>query len=505
MLKESSGDGSKRALQIACLIFNVVFCTVQVLYWIYGINPYGDLSIPMAPAVSLFLICASALAFLRGRSRSRKLSTALSAVACLLLAYIVFLLLAPERVAYSIDLGSIFVSRSALSFQSITLGRISPLSGLIIILILVCDLVTRHARIRWLSRLLFVPAAALSVVMLFGYAFGSPFLYESGMIPVSLPTSIACIALCLSFLLANDDLDSMLSVFRGASVTAQLLRAFVPFCTASVLLVSLIDPIRPALALNPALLASVIVLIIIATTVFLVMRISSRIGDRLELAFAELRSTKAALQEAVAERDLYLKETHHRVKNNLQLVISLLNLGRDKVNAGTSDQCDSILASTIERIEGMAIIHDRLYRGTGIPLVELRDFVGDLSRSLTFDRGGKEVRFDIDVGQSRFGLGVMLPLGLILNELATNSLKYAFAATPDPRIAIAFLRVGNLYRLTYADNGSGLPASFDTASATTLGMVLIDSLVRQMRGTLRFENRNGLRCEIAFPAEPDPD
>ena len=141
----------------------------------------------------------------------------------------------------------------------------------------------------------------------------------------------------------------------------------------------------------------------------------------------------------------------------------------------------------------------------GAPLVELGDFVDDLSRSLTLDRGGKAVRFDVDVGESRFGLGVMLPLGLILNELATNSLKYAFAATPDPRIAISFHRDGELYRLTYSDNGAGLPAGFDASGATTLGMVLIGSLVRQMRGTLRFENREGLRCEISFRAEPDPD
>ena len=449
MRTESYGDGSsaitrrRSGLQAACLILNAVFCTAQIVFWALGINPYDDLSIPMAPTVSLFLICASALVFLRGRPGPRSLFSALSVAECLLIAYVGFLLFAPKHLADSVDIGSMFTSLNVLRFQSITLGRLSPLTGLVIVLALASDLVAHHAGIRWLSRLIFVPAAVLSVVMLLGYAFGSPFLYESAIIPMSLPTSIACIVLCFSLLLANDDIDSMLSAFRGPSVTAQLLRAFVPFCAASVLLTGLIDPIRPAPTLNPALLASVIVLVIIVTTVFIVMRISTSVGDRLELAFEELRSTRERLQEAVAERDMYLKETHHRVKNNLQLVISLLNLGRDKACAGEPDQCESILTSTIERIEGMAIIHDRLYRGAGAPLVELGDFVDDLSRSLTLDRGGKAVRFDVDVGESRFGLGVMLPLGLILNELATNSLKYAFAATPDPRIAISFLETGN--------------------------------------------------------------
>jgi two-component sensor histidine kinase len=130
----------------------------------------------------------------------------------------------------------------------------------------------------------------------------------------------------------------------------------------------------------------------------------------------------------------------------------------------------------------------------------LDEFLDALTRNLTLDRAGRTVRFEVDVGESEFGLGTMLPLGLILNELVTNSLKHAFTETVDPVIGISILRAEDRYRLVYTDNGRGMPENFDVASAATLGMVLIDSLVRQMRGTLRFENAGGLRCEIAFDA-----
>ena len=493
-------QGRLGRLQTALLVVNASFCLAQLGFWVGGINPYNDLSIPMAPSVALLLIAASGLVFARGKadSRSRILSPALSVAACLLIAYLAALLLSPRAFAASVDIGSILLPRGGLRLGGIPMGRISPLTGLIIMLVLVCDLSVRHAGIRWLSRLIFFPAAVLSVVMLFGYIFGSPFLYASEIVPVSLPTSVSCIGLCLSFLLAQDDFMNLLSDFRGDSVSAQLLRVFVPFCVGSVLAACLIDPIRPAPALNPALVASMLALVILSSVVFLVMRISKSVGSRLERTFEELRSTQTELREAVRERDMYLKETHHRVKNNLQLVISLLSLGRFKAREGGQGQCESVLQTTIERIEGMAIIHDRLHQGAGRPSARLEDFVEALTRSLAFDRAGKTVRFEVDVGESEFGPDAMLPLGLILNELVTNSLKHAFAETPEPTIGISLIRTDGRYSLVYADNGMGMPEGFDAAGSATLGMVLIDSLVKQMRGSLRFANEGGLRCEIAF-------
>ena len=108
---ESYGDGSsaitrrRSGLQAACLILNAVFCTAQIVFWALGINPYDDLSIPMAPTVSLFLICASTLVFLRGRRGARSPFSALSVAACLLIAYVGFLLLAPKHLADSVDIG----------------------------------------------------------------------------------------------------------------------------------------------------------------------------------------------------------------------------------------------------------------------------------------------------------------------------------------------------------------------------------------------------------------
>ncbi len=506
ILKPTTEAGAKQGrgykTQVIVLVVNVAFCLAQFVFWAGGINPYGRVSIPMAPSVALLLIVESVLVFLRGGSgsRSRFFSSLLSLTACLLIAYVGLLLLSPKAMAASIDIVALFPPRGGYRSGGIPLVRISPLSALIIILVLVCDLVARHAGIRWLSRLIFVPTAILPIVMLFGYIFGSPFLYESEIIPISLPTSVACIALCASLFLANDDIATLFSDFYGDSVSAQLLRVFVPFCAISVLVSCLIDPIRPAPALNPALVASMLALVIASAVAYLVTRISKNIGGRLELAFEELRSTQTKLREAVAERDMYLKETHHRVKNNLQLVVSLLNLGRIKACEGEQGQCESILQTTIERIEGMAIIHDRLYQGAGRPSVVLDEFLDALTRNLTLDRAGRTVRFEVDVGESEFGLGTMLPLGLILNELVTNSLKHAFTETVDPVIGISILRAEDRYRLVYTDNGRGMPENFDVASAATLGMVLIDSLVRQMRGALRFENAGGLRCEIAFDA-----
>lgn len=214
-----------------------------------------------------------------------------------------------------------------------------------------------------------------------------------------------------------------------------------------------------------------------------------------QVANQELAASNEQIAQKNQKLDLLMRELHHRVKNNLQLVSSLLRLQSRQV--GDEGAAAAIKAGQL-RVEAMSLIHQRLYREEGITLVNMQEFAHDLVEKIAFAFGhrseGMDIRIDFDPND--LNVDKAMPISLILNELLTNSFKYAFANTARPAIQINLSPQGEKLRLHYSDNGPGLPSS-DQPSGS-FGSKLIASLSSQLGGQARQWSEDGAHFEVVF-------
>jgi len=215
---------------------------------------------------------------------------------------------------------------------------------------------------------------------------------------------------------------------------------------------------------------------------------------------SEQRRVQEVLQNSVAEKELMVKEIHHRVKNNLQIISSLLNLQTSSIR----DPVDlALFGESVDRIRSMALIHDRLYKSRDLAGIEFHEYIEALVMSLFHLYGQPNVTFKADVQDVRLSIDTAIPCGLIINELVTNALKHAF---PDRRcgtIAVSLAtRAHGDVELCVADDGVGMPGEFDIATTTTLGLQLVTILTNQLTGTLEILKGRGTTFRIVVPVSP---
>jgi len=205
------------------------------------------------------------------------------------------------------------------------------------------------------------------------------------------------------------------------------------------------------------------------------------------------------LRLALDEKEALLKEIHHRVKNNLQIISSLLRL-----QASTADpKSAALLRDSRNRIETIALIHEHIYRNNKILSVKFPGYVKRLIANLISlsNTSPGAIRIKVDIDRFVFPPQIAVLCGLILNELVYNSLRHAF---PHGRKGEIDIRVKSTAResviLVVSDNGIGVPAGFDIQGATTLGLKLVRQLARQLKGKVTVSNRRGMTVRIEFPA-----
>ncbi len=202
-----------------------------------------------------------------------------------------------------------------------------------------------------------------------------------------------------------------------------------------------------------------------------------------------------AKQKAQQKSELMLKELHHRVKNNLQTVTSIMRMqARQVENKDTLN----VLNESRQRIEAISMLHQQLYREEDIQVINIQAFLEDLIEKLAFTYNFPidMVNQHIEVVQDYIDIDTALPIALIINELVTNSFKHAFQNDIQPNLSIVL----NNEKLHYADNGIGLDKKDLNESSKTLGLQLIGSLSKQLKGSFRFYNQNGLHFELLFNA-----
>lgn len=210
----------------------------------------------------------------------------------------------------------------------------------------------------------------------------------------------------------------------------------------------------------------------------------------------EQKRAAAGLRRALDEKEVLLKEVHHRVKNNLQIISSLLNLQADALN----DPRDRALFKESEsRVRSMALIHERLYKSDDFARVEFREYVDALVSSLFISYQRPEITSEVDIWDCQLPLDTAIPCGLIINELITNALKHAYPDGQRGKVTVGLHETdGDLLVLTVNDDGIGLPADVDPATTRTLGLNLVSILTRQLQGTLRIERNSGTAFRITF-------
>ena len=227
------------------------------------------------------------------------------------------------------------------------------------------------------------------------------------------------------------------------------------------------------------------------------------VGDRpiLQGVFRDITERKrweGRVTESLEEKEVLLSEVHHRVKNNLQVISSLLNLQSRTVD---DPGVQEMFRESRDRVRTMALTHEQLYRSEDLAQVDLgryvRDLASSLFRSYGVDPGAAALHVEVD--ELALPLDTAIPCGLIINELVSNSLKHAFVGGGRGEIRIS-LRGDGCGRaiLVVVDDGIGLPADIDHRETESLGLQLVSSLVDQLRGTIEVERDGGTTFRIAF-------
>jgi two-component sensor histidine kinase len=203
------------------------------------------------------------------------------------------------------------------------------------------------------------------------------------------------------------------------------------------------------------------------------------------------------IQEALKEKELLLKEIHHRVKNNLQMVSSLLNLQK---NSTEDPHIITLLEENKARIMSLSIIHDHLYRSQNFLTIDFSGYLHSLVTNLIATFSSFYGKLDLKTDMDRVDLSIdqAIPCGLIVNELLTNSVKYAFEQREEGEIQLKVKELNNRVQIIISDNGVGLPEEIDIQRAETLGLQLVFMLTNQLGGEFQVERKNGTSFMVTF-------
>lgn len=213
---------------------------------------------------------------------------------------------------------------------------------------------------------------------------------------------------------------------------------------------------------------------------------------------SERKTYENTIESSLQQKDLLLKEIHHRVKNNLQIISSLIKLQSSHVK---DKEIHSLFAESQNRIKTMALIHEKLYRSKDISVIEFYDYIKNLVDSLYASYGisPDRVKAKIEFRSIYLDIDTAIPCGLIINELVSNCLKYAFPNLMKGNIFIDLTEQNDIeYKMIIKDNGAGIPENIDFNNSASLGLKLVKILSEQLGGSVELIRENGTEFRILF-------
>ncbi|SEN59815.1 Two-component sensor histidine kinase, contains HisKA and HATPase domains [Mucilaginibacter gossypiicola] len=250
-----------------------------------------------------------------------------------------------------------------------------------------------------------------------------------------------------------------------------------------------------------------IILLIILGLIYIGYRQKRQINNQLRQKEKEVIEQNQIVQQLavdkdrlIDEKDWLLKEVHHRVKNNLQIVMSLLNTQSAflKNNAAIA-----AIRESQNRVQAIALIHQKLYSNSNVAYIDIAIYISELVNYLAdcYEAHDRGIRFEQQIEPVKMDVAQAIPVGLMLNEAITNAIKYAF---PNKRgyinISLGTLDDNNIM-LNIADDGIGLPQDFDIKETSSLGMEMMKALSKQLDGNFKMENNDGVVITLIFRAE----
>lgn len=211
------------------------------------------------------------------------------------------------------------------------------------------------------------------------------------------------------------------------------------------------------------------------------------------------KNAEAQIKQSLLDKEILLKEIHHRVKNNMQVISSLLDLQAQKIHDAA---LIAMFQESQQRVKSMALVHEKLYQTENLSCIDFGDYIATLANELMlmWHMDTRNVAMRTSAISASLDVDAAVPCALILNELVTNCCKYAFPDDRPGSIEVDFYRQDSCYVLTVRDDGIGLPEGFDPAASETLGLQLVSVLAKQLRGNVLLNSQKGTEVTVSFPA-----
>jgi len=213
--------------------------------------------------------------------------------------------------------------------------------------------------------------------------------------------------------------------------------------------------------------------------------------------FFERKSIEENIRASLRGKEILLQEIHHRVKNNLQVIVSLLHL---QMHNTDDKKVIDILTNSQNRVYAMGMVHEMLYETDDFDKIDFNKYVKRLTDTLLqgMVSGDKKIKVNYQISDIEFNIDTAIPLGLLLNELVTNSIKYAFSEVESGNIDIQIIKIDDKFLLVFKDNGTGMPDGFSFDEVESLGLSLVKSLVAQLQGELSLDLKTGVQYSLVF-------
>ncbi len=224
----------------------------------------------------------------------------------------------------------------------------------------------------------------------------------------------------------------------------------------------------------------------------------SETNESLQLEIQERKRAEELVRESLVEKDLLIKEIHHRVKNNLQIVSSLLDMSQSRSDI---PQVIDALSGARSKIHTMALIHTQLYQSDRFDRIDMESNIQNLCESLSQMYGmGRRVEQHIEAAGIQLPIALAIPCALVLNELISNSFKHAFHGKEEGHLWVSMKNQDDSVHIEVRDDGIGIPETLEIMSVTSLGIKLVRNLIlRQLKGDFSITRENGTLVKISFP------
>lgn len=211
---------------------------------------------------------------------------------------------------------------------------------------------------------------------------------------------------------------------------------------------------------------------------------------------SQQKEAESKIRALLAEKDLLLKEIHHRIKNNMNTIRSLLSL---QAGMSSKEPVKAALEDAANRVQSMSFLYDELYRSENFRIIAVRDYLSSLGCEIISNfPNSNSIKLETDIQDFVLDARKLQPLGIIVNELLTNAMKYAFKGKAGGRLSLSASKDGEQVKVVVEDDGIGMPEHVSFEDSTGFGLQLVNALAQQLKGDIRIERGNGTRVVLSF-------